>query len=495
MNIYVFALLVYSVVLMGLGLWTGSRVRSSQDFLVAGRSLGPGRVLATCLAANIGAGSTVGAAGLGYRFGLSAWWWVGSAAVGTLLLSQTIGPKLWAMANEHGLSTLQDFLELRYGRAVKALIAVLLWAGSLALLAAQLMAIAWILSTVAGTPKWAGCVLGGVVAMVYCTAGGLLGSSFVNVFELGVTMSGLLLAVPFALHALGGWSGLHRAVAAQSASAASTAHLFSPIGAGAGRLLVWIAILVPSFLVSPGLVQKVYGARDVRAVRLGVGLNSLGQAVFAFVPAVLGLCALAALPHLANPELALPSAMKLLLPRWLGVWTLASIFSAELSATDAILFMLSTSLAVDLYKTFVDPRASSDRMLAVSRRISLCAGVLGIGLAVLLPSIIAAVSIFYSLVAVSLLVPLVAGVYSRGVGSTAAVTSILCALGTTAASLRLSHGHGAGSVPPQAIGIGTAALVMLVFRCVSPADSGGQAAAAAFDRRRRGDAAALRDGH
>ena len=47
--------------------------------------------------------------------------------------------------------------------------------------------------------------------------------------------------------------------------------------------------------------------------------------------------------------------MKMLLPTWLGMWAMASIFSAELSATGAILFMLSTSLAIDLHKTFLNP--------------------------------------------------------------------------------------------------------------------------------------------
>ena len=148
MNLYVWALLAYSVFLMGLGLFMSRRVKSSADFLVAGRSLGPGRLFATFLAANIGAGSTVGATGLGYRLGMSAWWWVGSAAVGTLLLSQFLGPRLWTLAKQHNLSTLQDFLEFRYGRSVKALISVLFWFGALAILAAQLIAISWILNTV-----------------------------------------------------------------------------------------------------------------------------------------------------------------------------------------------------------------------------------------------------------------------------------------------------------------------------------------------------------
>lgn len=469
MNIYLIALLVYSVFLMALGVVMSRRVKSSSDFLVAGRSLGPGRLFATFLAANIGAGSTVGATGLGYRFGMSAWWWVGSACIGTFLLSQFMGPKLWTIAKQHGLATLQDYLELRYNKAVKAIIAVLFWFGALAILAAQLIAISRILNTIAGIPKWEGCVIGGVVAIVYCTAGGMMSSSFVNMFELAVTMSGLLLAVPFALHAVGGWSHLHALVLANTGSAEKTSALFSITGAGPKQLLAWIAILVPSFIVSPGLVQKIYGARDVKAVRRGVSLNSLGQAIFAFVPPVLGLCAFAAMPHLAEAEFALPAVMKTLLPPWLGVWTLASIFSAELSSTDAILFMLSTSLAVDLYKTFLNSGVSQSKLLWASRIASVAAGVLGIVFAIVLPSIIAAVQLFYGLIAVVLFVPVLTGLYSRRVLSSAALSSIFAALAATIITMRLTHGSGFGLMSPQAIGIATAALVMLAFRILIPA--------------------------
>src|SRR5882757_5302330 len=235
MNIYLIALLVYSIFLMGLGIVMSRRVKNSSDFLVAGRSLGTGRLFATFLAANIGAGSTVGATGLGYRMGMSAWWWVGSACIGTFLLSQYLGPKLWTIAKANNLSTLQDYLEFRYSKAVKAVISVLFWFGALAILAGQLIAISWILNTVAGIPKWQGCLIGGVVAMVYCTAGGMMSSSFVNMFELAVTMSGLLLAVPFALHALGGWSHVHELVMSQKGSAAGES-MFSMVGVGSKQI-------------------------------------------------------------------------------------------------------------------------------------------------------------------------------------------------------------------------------------------------------------------
>ena len=80
MNQVLLLLLAYSAGLILIGLWIGRRVDSSGAFFVARRRLGPVLLFSTVLAANIGAGSTVGAAGLGYRDGLSAWWWVGSGA-------------------------------------------------------------------------------------------------------------------------------------------------------------------------------------------------------------------------------------------------------------------------------------------------------------------------------------------------------------------------------------------------------------------------------
>lgn len=82
MNGSMLLLLIYSGALILLGLLASRSVRTAADFFVARRSLGSGVLLATLLAANIGAGSTVGAAGLGYCFGLSGWWWVGSAGLG-----------------------------------------------------------------------------------------------------------------------------------------------------------------------------------------------------------------------------------------------------------------------------------------------------------------------------------------------------------------------------------------------------------------------------
>ena len=194
MNLHVAVLSLYAVALMVLGLWIGRRVRSTADFFVAGRQLGPGLVFSTMLAANIGAGSTVGATGLGFSQGVSAWWWVGSAAAGSAVLAFWVGPSIRRVAAAHNLNTVGDYLEFRYSQGVRGAISAILWFGSIAILAGQLIAIGAILEAVAGVPFALGCTAGGAIIVVYFAAGGLLTSAWVNVIQLTVTLAGF--AIP-----------------------------------------------------------------------------------------------------------------------------------------------------------------------------------------------------------------------------------------------------------------------------------------------------------
>ena len=132
------------------------------------------------LAANIGAGSTVGAAGLAYRDGISAWWWVGSAGLASIVFAMIVAPKLWRLAKAHNFYTTGDYLEFRYGPSVRLVVAIIICLGSLALLAGQLIAGAAILNVVVGVPRWAGALIGAGVMTIYFSAGGLLGSAWVN---------------------------------------------------------------------------------------------------------------------------------------------------------------------------------------------------------------------------------------------------------------------------------------------------------------------------
>lgn len=448
MSIHLLLLLSYSALLIGLGLWIGRAVAGAGDFFVARRKLGAVLLFSTMLAANIGAGSTVGATGLGYRHGLSAWWWNGSAGIGSILLALWIGPRIWREASRHGFLTVGDFLEDRYSRAVRGVVAVLIWFGTLSILAGQLIGLAWILNVVAGIPKPAGCLLGGVVITTYFAAGGLLGSAWINLVQLVVLLCGFAVALPLVLQAAGGLG----AVLAAPGMPPGHASFW-----GGGAPLTWIALLVPAFVVSPGLLQKVYGASGERAVRAGVGWNAVALLAFAFVPALLGMAALALHPGLANQELALPTLFVSDLPAWVGALALAAVFSAEISTSDAILFMLATSLSQDIYRRFVNPAATDRQVLVAARLAAAAGGILGIALAVVSSTIIGALSVFYALLGVSLFVPVVAGLHLRRAGAPESLASIGAGIVVDLAVRLATGGRGLGPASPEMFGLAAAA--------------------------------------
>jgi SSS family solute:Na+ symporter len=452
-------LLLYAAAQVALGLWISRRLRGSGDFFVAGRSLGTGLLFSTLLAANIGAGSTVGAAGIAYQNGISAAWWVGSAALGSFVLALFIGPRVRRIAAEHDLRTVGDFLEWRFDRRVRAAIAALLWIGTLAILAGQLLGIAFLLDAVVGLPRPLGCAIGGAVVTAYFTAGGLKSSAVVNVVQLAVKLAGFAVALPLALATVGGFSGLHAAL--------PQPELWNPWHNGSSGWM-YLAMLTPAFIVSPGILQKVYAARDDRAVRAGVGLNALALLIYAPVPAVLGLIALANHPGLPHRDLALPTLLMHDVPAWAGSLGLAALFSAEVSAADALLFMLATSLSQDFYRRFVNPAAADRQILRVARIAALGGGTAAVALAIVSKTVVDALSIFYTLLGVSLFVPMMAGLYDRAASSAAA-------LGSAAAGVILvllvqvsTAGNGAGGVTPAMAGLLGAAAAFAIVRATAP---------------------------
>jgi len=227
------------------------------------------------------------------------------------------------------------------------------------------------------------------------------------------------------------------------------------------------------------------GARDRQAVRIGVAANAACLLLFAAIPPILGVIARTHFPTLQRNELALPTLLTQLLPTWLGAFLLAAIFSAELSAADAVLFMLTTSLGKDLYKSILKPQASDRELITMTRLSVILCGVLGLVFAINLESVIQALSIFYSLITAVFFLPIVGGLYwsrisARSAMLTMTVTVVVLSfleLGPklAASSPALSWLGGAIGqvqaflpVPSLLVAIVAAALVMVVSSLLSP---------------------------
>ena len=469
MNGYTWVIVLYALLLIGVGFIISKRVKGSADYFVGGRKFGAALLFITMIAPNIGAGSTVGVAGLGFKVGLSAVWWIVASAVGTFILAFVVGPAIWRLSKEHDFYTLGDYLDYRYNKNFRGLISLMMAIGTIAIFAGQLMGIAWILSAVAGISKTVGILIGTIVVVVYFGAGGLLAAAYVNIIEAAVKLIGFLIAVPFVLSFVGGWSGLETTIAANMADSAKTASYFSFDGVGISTIIGFFLMLTPSFFISPGLIGKVYGAKSKKTVIVGTCLCGLVMLAFAIIPTFLGMAAAAVVPNLTERELALPVVLKECMPFWASALALAAIFSAEISAADAVLYMITSSFTKDLYKGFIKPDISDEALLKSSRIVAVAAGVIGGIVAIALPNIITALSIFYSLMSVSLTAPLLFGLFSKRPSASAAFTSAIIGVMITVYLQFWNGGKGLGMLNGQSTAILVTIVIMLVMMYVFPA--------------------------
>lgn len=469
MNIYIIAIALYIAILILISYLASRKVKGGEDFMVGGRKLNKWLIFATLIGGNIGAGSTIGITGLAYTSGISVVWWMISSGVGSIILALVVGPKIWELSGKYNLLTCGDFLEKRYSKYFKGIFSSMMFIGTLALFAAQLMGVSWILNVTAGTSKITGIIIGAAVVAIYFALGGIVSSAYVGVLKLIVVLSGFILALPFALSAVGGFGGLHDMVAANFNDQAQTTSYFSFFGIGASMIIGYFFMLTPSFFVSPGLIGIVYGAKDKAAVRQGTLLNALVQCLFAFIPAIIGMCAFAMFPNLTAQDTALPTAVTELMPTAVAAITIAAVVAAEISTADTVLYMLNGSFTNDIYRTFINPNLSDKGILRMSRGVTLVSGVLGVIIAIYLSSIISALTIFYTLMSVSLTAPLLFGLFSTRPTAAAASVSAVIGVGLT---LILTYGFSGfklfGILNAQTSGILISLIVMLVMVMMFP---------------------------
>lgn len=468
MNWYLVVIGLYAVLLISVGIFISRKVKGADDFFVGGRKMAPFLLFITLVAPNIGAGSTVGVAGMGFVSGISAAWWIIASAVGTFILAFIVGPKIWEIAKRHGFYTLGDYLEYRYNKYFRGFISLMMAIGTLAIFAGQLMGIGWILSVVADIDKTTSVIIAAVVVVLYFCAGGFLSAVYANLIEAAVKLIGFIVAVPLVLSFVGGFDGLHAKVIANMADATKATAYFSFDGLGSTVILGFFLMLMPSFFLSPALIGKVYSAKDKHTVRISTCLCGLVMLLFSVIPVILGMAAYAIAPDLPQRDLALPYVMKECMPFWASALALAAIFSAEISAADAVLYMITTSFTKDLYKSFINPNVSDENLIKGGRLVTVLAGFIGLGLAIILPNVISALSIFYALMSVSITAPLLFGLFTKKSSATSAITAAIVGVIVTVALQLFNQNHGIWILNAQSTAIVLTIIIMAIMLYLKP---------------------------
>ena len=87
MALDLFVVLIYAAGMLLLGYFGMRKAKTNEDFLVAGRNLGPSLYMGTMAATVLGGASTVGTVRLGYVHGISGFWLCAALGCGIVALN------------------------------------------------------------------------------------------------------------------------------------------------------------------------------------------------------------------------------------------------------------------------------------------------------------------------------------------------------------------------------------------------------------------------
>jgi len=470
---------VYLVGMLAFGWWGKSRATTSDDYLVAGRRLGPALFTGTMAAVVLGGASTVGGVGLGYKFGLSGAWLVAAIGIGVLILSVAFAPVLSRLR----IYTVSQMLRLRYGPggASHASSFVML-AYTLMLAATSTGAYASIFVVLFGWDRWLSILVGGGIVLAYSVLGGMWSITLADMAQFIVMTIGLFgLMLPLSLAHAGGWTGLQERLGAE---------FFDLGGIGLQSIITYFVIYTLGLLIGQDVWQRVFTARSPQVAQVGGATAGVYCILYGIAGAVIGMAARAASADVASKDDVYAWVAQNLLPVGIGGVALAAAVAAMMSTASGAIIAASTVMRTDILPIFRGaPSASEsgitadhdgvdeDAELAANRVWVLGLGVIVLVLAILVPDVVAALTIAYDILVGGLFVAIVGGlVWSRGTGPAAMWSMIVGTLGTlgTMAFLEMNAENrfdGVYANEPIYVGLAASAIVYIALSLMTPRTS------------------------
>jgi Na+(H+)/acetate symporter ActP len=255
----VIAVTATSLATLGIGAF-GLRVsRTTSDFYVASRTVGPVANASAIGGEYLSAASFLGVAGLVLARGVDMLWYPVGWTAGYLVLLVFVAAPL----RRSGAYTLPDFAQLRVesetARRVASGLVVLI---GVLYLVPQFQGAGLTLRALTGAPTWVGAVTVACVVLVIVAFGGMRSITLVQAFQYWLKLVALLLPVFFLLLA---WRGDERPLPHRITSTAWIEPLTGP-----HELYLTYSLILATFLGTMGLPHvavRFYTNRDGRAAR------------------------------------------------------------------------------------------------------------------------------------------------------------------------------------------------------------------------------------
>ena len=331
MNLVLACIFAYILSQLAIAFWYSRTNRNEEDYLVAGRSLGPWMATFSVFATWYGAETCIGAAGEAYAHGLSGV--IADPfgyAMGIVLVGLFFAAALW----KRGLLTLADLFRQRYGLGVARLAAIIMIPGSVLWAAAQVRAFGQVLASASELSLLAAITLAAVVVIAYTAIGGMWSNSVLDLVQ-GVV---LLLGVTALFAVFVSLGGLD-VIAALPAERTNFMNERTPWDA-----LDTLAIPIFSTIAAQELAARVLSVRSAKLAATTTVSAGLLYLTMGLIPVMIGLGAPALLGGDTDHEQVLAEFAEAKLPLPLYILFLGALVSAILSTLSGAL-LVAASLA------------------------------------------------------------------------------------------------------------------------------------------------------
>lgn len=353
MTLIVFVVL-YLLASVAIGLYAATRVKSTSDYAVAGRSLPLAVIIATTFATWFGSETVLG---IPSKFVEGGFQKTVEDPIGAGLCLVLVGMFFARRLYNMDLLTIGDFYRKRYGQGVEIFSSIVILISYLGWVAAQITALGLVFNLLSASAIsiGTGMAIGTLIVLVYTIFGGMWSVALTDFFQMIIIVIGLTLIAIFAAEAAGG--------AGRVVEYAASRDLFRFFpDTGMHGWLFWLGSAITIMIGSipqQDVFQRVMSAKSADIAVKGPIIGGISYMAFALVPIFIGLSAFIVMPDAANTLLKedsqkiLPTLVMDKMPVWLQVFFFGALLSAIMSTASATLLAPSTTFVENVLKNFV----------------------------------------------------------------------------------------------------------------------------------------------
>ncbi|MBI4461314.1 MAG: sodium:solute symporter family protein [Acidobacteria bacterium] len=412
-TLYIAALVLILVTLLGVGIWQSFKVRTEADFIVAGRRLTWPVLVFTLLSSWIGAGSLFAGAENAFRNGFAALWQPAGGWAGLAVIALIAG-----RARRFAQYTVPDLLEIRYNRFARLFGTLAIVIAYTGITSYQFRGGGDILHLIFPeqiSPEMGMYIMAAFV-ITFTALAGMASVAYLDlVVGLLVTVTACL-ALPLLVDFGGGWQQVRSSLPENHFTMLGPLRWYQAL-----NFFLPVLFLI---LGNQAMYQKFFSARSERDAKIAVGGWILGTLVLETVIVALAVVGSGIFAD-ANPRDIIPVSARQGLPAVLGALLLGGIFAKVISTGNNYLFSPASNLIHDVYRRFLRPQASEREILALSRLIVFGLGIVALVLAAHTVSILRMALYAYTVYGAAVTPVVLAAFFWRRATSAGALASII----------------------------------------------------------------------